>query len=78
MVCSQPHRTGWNEALVDEYIAHRLQREQQVLDALAAGARTVTEMREKIYPDLDPRLHGAAEIQIRAHLIKIEEESAEC
>ena len=27
-------------ALIDEYIAHRLQREQQVLDALAAGART--------------------------------------
>ena len=61
-------------ALIDEYIAHRLQREQQVLDAIAAGARTVTEMRAKIYPDLDPRLHGAAEIQIRAHLIKIEEE----
>ena len=67
-------------ALIDEYIAHRLQREQQVLDAIAAGARTPEEMRARIYPDLDPRLHGAAEIQIRAHLIKIEEEkeSAEC
>jgi glyoxylase-like metal-dependent hydrolase (beta-lactamase superfamily II) len=64
-------------ALIDEYIAHRLQREEQVRDALAAGARTVAEMRQRIYPDLDPRLHGAAEIQIRAHLIKIEEESEE-
>ncbi|MEK6373800.1 MAG: MBL fold metallo-hydrolase [Acidobacteriota bacterium] len=61
-------------ALIDEYIAHRLQREQQVLDAIAAGARSVEEMRRRIYPDLDPRLHGAAEIQIRAHLIKLEEE----
>ena len=61
-------------ALIDEYIAHRLQREQQVLDAIAAGAQTPEEMRARIYPDLDPRLHGAAEIQIRAHLIKIEEE----
>jgi len=61
-------------ALIDEYIAHRLQREEQVRDALAAGARSVAEMRSRIYPDLDPRLHGAAEIQIRAHLIKLEEE----
>lgn len=61
-------------ALIDEYIAHRLLREQQVLDAIAAGARSVEEMRRRIYPDLDPRLHGAAEIQIRAHLIKLEEE----
>ena len=61
-------------ALIDEYIAHRLEREQQVLAAIAAGARTPAEMRARIYPDLDPRLHGAAEIQIRAHLIKLEEE----
>jgi len=61
-------------ALIDEYIAHRLEREQQVLEAIAAGARTPAAMRARIYPDLDPRLHGAAEIQIRAHLTKLEEE----
>jgi glyoxylase-like metal-dependent hydrolase (beta-lactamase superfamily II) len=61
-------------ALLDEYIAHRLQREQQVLDALAAGAKTPAALRAHIYPDLDPRLHGAAEIQIEAHLIKLREE----
>jgi len=63
-------------ALIDEYIAHRLQREQQVLEAIAAGARNVAEMRARIYPDLDPRLHKAAEIQIGAHLIKLSEEGA--
>ena len=61
-------------ALIDEYIAHRLEREQQVLAAMAAGARTPAAMRAVIYPDLDPRLHRAAETQIEAHLIKIEEE----
>jgi glyoxylase-like metal-dependent hydrolase (beta-lactamase superfamily II) len=61
-------------ALIDEYIAHRLQREQQVLAALAAGARTPAAIRKQIYPDLDPRLEGAAEIQIQAHLIKLQEE----
>ena len=61
-------------ALIDEYIAHRLERERQVLDALEAGAGTVAQLRERIYPDLDPRLHGAAEIQIKAHLTKLIEE----
>jgi glyoxylase-like metal-dependent hydrolase (beta-lactamase superfamily II) len=61
-------------ALIDEYIAHRLQRERQVLDAIAAGDTTAQEMRARIYPDLDERLHGAAEIQITAHLIKLQEE----
>lgn len=61
-------------ALIDEYITHRLERERQVLDALARGASTIPEMRALIYPDLDERLHRAAEIQLRAHLIKLEEE----
>lgn len=61
-------------ALIDEYIAHRLQRERQVLEAFAAGATTPEELRARIYPELDPRLHGAAEIQIEAHLIKLREE----
>ena len=60
--------------LIDEYIAHRLDRERQVLAAIAEGATTIPEMRQRIYPELDPRLEGAAEIQIQAHLIKLEEE----
>ena len=61
-------------ALIDEYIKHRLEREQQVLDAVATGARTPEEIRRHIYVDLDPRLHRAAEIQVEAHLIKLREE----
>ena len=61
-------------ALIDQYIAHRVERERQVLDAIAAGAKTAQEMRARIYPELDPRLHGAAETQIEAHLIKLREE----
>jgi glyoxylase-like metal-dependent hydrolase (beta-lactamase superfamily II) len=61
-------------ALIDEYIAHRLERERQVLDALARGAVTIADMRALIYPDLDARLHGAAEVQLRAHLIKLQDE----
>lgn len=61
-------------ALIDEYITHRLERERQVLDTYESGARTPAAMRARIYPDLDERLHGAAEIQIEAHLRKLKEE----
>ncbi|HEX8254706.1 MAG TPA: MBL fold metallo-hydrolase [Thermoanaerobaculia bacterium] len=61
-------------SLIDEYIVHRLERERQVLDAIANGDTTTAAMRRRIYPDLDPRLHGAAEIQLEAHLIKLREE----
>jgi glyoxylase-like metal-dependent hydrolase (beta-lactamase superfamily II) len=61
-------------ALIDEYIEHRLDRERQVLAAVSAGARTPAEIRQRIYGDLDERLHRAAEIQVEAHLIKLREE----
>jgi glyoxylase-like metal-dependent hydrolase (beta-lactamase superfamily II) len=61
-------------AVIDEYITHRLERERQVLEARKGGAVTLPAMRQAIYPDLDPRLHQAAEIQLSAHLAKLEEE----
>lgn len=61
-------------ALIDEYIAHRQERERQVVDVLREGAAGLTELRARIYPTLDPRLDGAAEVQLTAHLIKLEEE----
>jgi glyoxylase-like metal-dependent hydrolase (beta-lactamase superfamily II) len=61
-------------SLIDEYIAHRLERERQVVALLAEGAKSIPEMRARIYPDLDERLTGAAEIQLGAHLGKLQEE----
>lgn len=61
-------------ALIDEYIAHRLERERQIVEAIRSGAATIPEMRATIYADLDPRLCDAAEVQINAHLIKLIEE----
>ncbi len=56
---------------LDEYIRHRLERERQVLDALAAGATTPAQIRVRVYEDLDPRLVGAAEGSVLAHLAKL-------
>lgn len=60
--------------LLDEYIAHRLERERQIVEAIARGASSVREIRELVYKSLDARLQSAAEIQITAHLIKLVDE----
>jgi glyoxylase-like metal-dependent hydrolase (beta-lactamase superfamily II) len=61
-------------ALIEQYIAHRLERETQVLDSIAGGATSGAAIRQQIYPGLDPRLHAAAEIQIHAHVVKLVED----
>jgi glyoxylase-like metal-dependent hydrolase (beta-lactamase superfamily II) len=61
-------------ALIDEYIAHRLDRERQIVAALREGARTIPETRQTVYPDLDVRLLRGAEVQIHAHLNKLIDE----
>ena len=60
---------------IDEYIAHRLERERQVLNALAAGASTPAEIRARVYEGLDPALHWAAEGSVLAHLAKLVKEA---
>lgn len=57
---------------VDRYLAHRHQREQQVLAALAAGASTAAGVVARVYADVDPGLHPAAERSVLAHLAKLE------
>ena len=54
-----------------EYVDHRLERERQVQAALEAGDRTPAEMVSRIYADVDPALHPAAELSVRAHLAKL-------
>jgi glyoxylase-like metal-dependent hydrolase (beta-lactamase superfamily II) len=58
-------------ARVEGYLAHRLDREAQVLAALAAGDRTPAEVVARVYTAVDPALHPAAELSVRAHLAKL-------
>ena len=58
-------------ARVGGYLAHRLDREAQVLAALAAGDRTPAEVVARVYAAVDPALHPAAELSVRAHLAKL-------
>ena len=61
-------------AAVDQYVRHRAQREEQVVEALRNGARTPAEIAAGIYGDLPSSLTGAAADSVLAHLIKLQEE----
>jgi glyoxylase-like metal-dependent hydrolase (beta-lactamase superfamily II) len=58
-------------ARVEGYLTHRLDREAQVLTALTAGDRTPAEIVARVYAAVDPALHPAAELSVRAHLAKL-------
>lgn len=49
-------------------LAHRRQRESQILDRLAEGPRTIRELVTLNYPGLTPALLGAAALSVFAHL----------
>jgi glyoxylase-like metal-dependent hydrolase (beta-lactamase superfamily II) len=61
-------------ALLERYIRHRQEREQQVLDGLAGGAHRVGDLVAAIYPELSPTLRVAAALSLTAHLLKLEDE----
>ncbi|HKT78742.1 MAG TPA: MBL fold metallo-hydrolase [Vicinamibacterales bacterium] len=61
-------------ALLTAYLVHRLDRERQVLDALAAGFDTVESIAQSVYDGLDPALMPAARETVRAHLVKLQQE----
>ena len=54
------------------YRAHRLAREAQVLERLAAGDRRISEMVPRLYAAVDQRLWPAASLSVWAHLIALE------
>jgi glyoxylase-like metal-dependent hydrolase (beta-lactamase superfamily II) len=62
------------EAVLAQYVAHRLMRERQVLAALAQGRDTIPAIAESIYDGLDPALLPAARENVRAHLEKLQGE----
>ncbi len=63
------------EAKLREYIAHRQQREQQVVSALsAAGPSSVDALVAAIYPDVAPNLVPMAARNVRACLDKLASE----
>jgi glyoxylase-like metal-dependent hydrolase (beta-lactamase superfamily II) len=61
-------------AKLDEYVAHRLDRERRLVEALADGGRTVEELLDRVWDDAPATLRPAAAVTLGAHLDKLEAE----
>jgi glyoxylase-like metal-dependent hydrolase (beta-lactamase superfamily II) len=59
---------------LEQYVAHRNERERQVLEALGESPSTVNELVARLYADVDPRLLDLAAGSVSAQLQKLEEE----
>ncbi len=59
---------------IDEYISHRLEREQNILAAVRAGATTPKEIVERVYTDVSPKAYAMAERAVLAQLEKLRDE----
>jgi glyoxylase-like metal-dependent hydrolase (beta-lactamase superfamily II) len=62
-------------AKIEEYIAHRLERERNILQAVRAGASSPPEIVRRVYTDVSPKAHAMAERAVLAHLEKLEAEN---
>jgi glyoxylase-like metal-dependent hydrolase (beta-lactamase superfamily II) len=58
-------------ALVGALLTHRAEREEQILACLRSGVSRIPDMVERLYADVDKRLHPAACMSVLAHLIEL-------
>lgn len=61
-------------SIIDAYLAHRRERDAQILDAVHAGCSTVDAIVRRVYPALDEWRRWAAEESVLAHLRKLARE----
>jgi endoribonuclease LACTB2 len=59
---------------IREYIAHRTMREDAIVGALRTGPLTAAEIVPRVYSDINQAAWSLAELNVRAHLEKLEEE----
>ena len=65
----------WDPAAkLDEYIAHRLDRERRLLEALDAGLRTEEDLLDAAWSEVPEQLRGAAALTLQAHLEKLRDD----
>ena len=57
---------------IDQYISHRLEREQKILAAVNEGAATPEEIVARVYTDVSPKAYAMAERAVLAHLEKLQ------
>jgi glyoxylase-like metal-dependent hydrolase (beta-lactamase superfamily II) len=60
--------------LIDEYVKHRAEREEEVIAALRAGLMTPEQITTRVYGPLPAMLAAAAADTVLAHLMKLHDE----
>src|SRR5262249_45944560 len=65
---TQPQQT------IEESLAHRAKREEQLLEALRSGPRKVADLAPELYKGLLPNLMRFAELQVLSGLLKLQRE----
>ena len=60
--------------VIEGYIAHRLERDTQILGAVGSGAETVAHIVAHVYRDVSPALHPVARLSVLSHVKKLERE----
>jgi hypothetical protein len=61
-------------AKLDEYVAHRLDRERRLVEALERGTRAEADLLDQVWDDAPAVLRPAAAVTLRAHLDKLRDE----
>jgi len=75
VLCPGHGEVVWEaRAKLDEYIAHRIDRENRLLVALNEGLRTVPDLLAAVWPEVPPELRKAATATLAAHLDKLEDD----
>jgi glyoxylase-like metal-dependent hydrolase (beta-lactamase superfamily II) len=65
----------WDPAAkLDEYVAHRLDRERRLVEALDQGLRGQDELLDAAWPEVPAELRPAAALTLAAHMEKLSEE----
>jgi glyoxylase-like metal-dependent hydrolase (beta-lactamase superfamily II) len=65
----------WDPAAkLDEYVAHRLERERRLVEALDSGLRTTDELLDSAWSDAPTELRYFAGLSLESHLEKLAEE----
>jgi glyoxylase-like metal-dependent hydrolase (beta-lactamase superfamily II) len=59
---------------INEYVAHRLDRERKLVEALDSGERSRAKLLDAAWDDVPAEMRGAAAIAMQAHLEKLEDE----
>jgi glyoxylase-like metal-dependent hydrolase (beta-lactamase superfamily II) len=62
------------KAVIQYYIDHRIEREQQILATLAEGPAKITDIVNRLYVDTPQELHEAAGKNVHVHLMKLKSE----